>query len=60
LYEAIYGTTMDKRNFRKKMHSLDFLEKLDEIDKSGSKKGAYFYKFKDEKNLLSSSKKYVF
>ena len=60
LYEAIYGTTMDKRNFRKKIHSLDFLEKLDEIDKSGSKKGAYFYKFKDEKNLLSSSKKYVF
>lgn len=38
LYEAIYGKQLDKRNFRKKMLSFDFIEKLDEIDKSGSKK----------------------
>lgn len=50
LYEAIYDSPLDKRNFRKKMMSLDFLEKLDEIDKSGSKKGAYFYRFKVDRN----------
>lgn len=45
LYEAIYGAPMDKRNFRKKMLSLNFLEKTNEIDKTGSKKGAYRYQF---------------
>lgn len=59
LYEAIYGNPMDKRNFRKKMLSLNFIEKLDEIDKSGSKKGAYFYKFRD-RNRLSNSISYEF
>jgi len=54
LYEAIYSQQLDKRNFRKKMLSMDFLEKLDEIDKSGSKKGAYFYKFKDDRSLLTN------
>jgi len=52
LYEAIYDQPMDKRNFRKRMQSLDFLEKLNEIDKSGSKKGAYYYRFKDENPIL--------
>ena len=59
LYEAIYGKQLDKRNFRKKMLSFDFIEKLDEIDKSGSKKGAYLYKFKD-RNLLLNSTYYEF
>lgn len=45
LYEAIYDQPLDKRNFRKRMLGFDFLEKLDEVDKSGSKKGAYYYRF---------------
>ncbi len=49
LYEAIYDQPLDKRNFRKKMQSLDFLEKLNEVDKSGSKKGAFYYRFKELK-----------
>jgi 8-oxo-dGTP diphosphatase len=49
LYEAIYYQVFDIRNFRKKMLSMDFLEKLNEVDKSGSKKGAYYYRFRDEK-----------
>lgn len=53
LYEAIYAQTLDKRNFRKKMTTLDFLEKLDEVDKSNSKKGAYYYKFKESRTLLA-------
>ena len=59
LYEAIYAKPMDKRNFRKKMLSLGFIDKLEEIDKSGSKKGAYFYKFKD-RNLLNNITNYEF
>ena len=59
LYEAIYGKQLDKRNFRKRMLSLNFVEKLDEIDKSGSKKGAYYYKFKD-RNLLINAMNYEF
>jgi ADP-ribose pyrophosphatase YjhB (NUDIX family) len=58
LYEAIYSQTLDKRNFRKKMISLNFMEKLDEIDKSGSKKGAYYYRFRDNRSNLSDSEKY--
>jgi ADP-ribose pyrophosphatase len=45
LYEAIYGSTIDKRNFRKKIQTMNFLEKSEEKDKSGSKRGAYLYTF---------------
>ena len=49
LYESIYQEKIDKRNFRKKLMSMDILEKLDEKDKSASKKGAFYYKFNKEK-----------
>ncbi|VBB47461.1 Hydrolase, NUDIX family [uncultured Paludibacter sp.] len=52
LYEAIYGHPFDKRNFRKKMMNMNFLEKTNEIDKSGSKKGAYYYKFKYDREEI--------
>ncbi len=39
LYEAIYGKLIDKRNFRKKLNTMYFLEKSDEKDKSCSKRG---------------------
>lgn len=45
LYEQIFRTEFDKRNFRKKFLTLDILKKLEEKDKHGSKKGAYYYKF---------------
>jgi ADP-ribose pyrophosphatase YjhB (NUDIX family) len=48
LYEAIYGRNIDKRNFRKKIQTMDFLEKSDEKDKSGSKRGAFLYTFNQE------------
>lgn len=55
LYEAIYDHSLDKRNFRKRMLGFNFLEKLDEIDKSGSKKGAYYYRFREDKiHLLNA------
>lgn len=48
LYEAIYGESIDKRNFRKRVAEMDFIEKTDLIDKSGSRRGAYLYKFNDK------------
>ncbi len=47
LYEAIYGETIDKRNFRKRVAEMDYIEKTDKIDKKGSKRGAALYKFND-------------
>jgi 8-oxo-dGTP diphosphatase len=47
LYEAIYQRKIDKRNFRKKILSMDILEKLDEKERETSKKGAYYYKFNE-------------
>ncbi|WP_370176573.1 NUDIX hydrolase [Leeuwenhoekiella palythoae] len=56
LYEAIYQRDLDPRNFRKKVLSLKVLVKLDEKDKSGSKRGAFLYRFDAEKyeELLES------
>jgi hypothetical protein len=49
LYEAIYQRTVDKRNFRKKILSMGIIEKLDEKEKETSKKGAYYYRFNEER-----------
>jgi len=49
LYEAIYQTNLDSRNFRKKLLSFDLLIKLNEKDKSTSKKGAFLYRFDYDK-----------
>jgi len=48
LYNEIFQKNFDPGNFRKKVLSLKLLERLDEKDMSESKKGAYYYKFKDE------------
>lgn len=45
LYEAISQRKLDKRNFRKKILSMNLLQKLNEKDKQTSKKGAFFYQF---------------
>lgn len=45
VYEAILQKELDTRNFRKKILSYNLLIKLDEKDKSSSKRGAYLYKF---------------
>ncbi len=47
LYEAIYQTKLDKRNFRRRILSMDILVKTDEKQKKYSKKGAYLYKFNE-------------
>lgn len=47
LYEAIYGESIDKRNFRKRIAEMDYIEKTDKIDKTGSKRGAALYQFNE-------------
>ncbi|GAB3996744.1 NUDIX domain-containing protein [Spirosoma daeguense] len=44
LYDAIYHTDFDKRNFSRKILSTKLLIKLNEKQKGYSKKGAYYYK----------------
>lgn len=60
LYEAIYSEELDKRNFNKKINSLDVLEKLDEKDKTSSRKGSFLYRFNQEKYLRKMDDGFVF
>ena len=53
LYEAINGEPMDKRNFRKRVAEMDYIEKTKLIDKSGSRRGAALYKFNEEHYMKS-------
>ncbi len=56
LYEAIYQKEIDPRNFRKKIMSFDILTRLDEKDKSTSKRGAYLYSFNSRQKLNFNTK----
>jgi len=49
LYEAIHGQELDKRNFRKKILSMNVLQKLEEKDKNSSRRGAFLYRFDKQK-----------
>ncbi len=49
LYEGVYQTRFDNRNFSRKVLSTELLTKLSEKDKSGSKKGAFYYKLNKRK-----------
>ena len=60
LYEAIYQQEFDKRNFRKKILSMNLLLKLDEKEKDFSKKGAYLYQFDKKKYDILVSKGFNF
>lgn len=45
VYEAILCEEIDKRNFRKRIKQIDFIEKTELIDKVTSKRGAALYRF---------------
>jgi ADP-ribose pyrophosphatase YjhB (NUDIX family) len=49
LYESVYGTSFDKRNFSRKVLSTNLLVKQEDKYKGGSKKGAYYYKLNTKK-----------
>lgn len=48
LYEAILEEPIDKRNFRKRVEEMTFIEKTELIDKTGSKRGAALYQFNNK------------
>jgi len=50
LYNAIFQKQFDAGNFRKKISSVDMLEQTSLKDTIGSKRGAYYYKFKKSQN----------
>lgn len=49
LYETILGKTLDRRNFQKRMLSLDILERLSERKMGGAHKAPYLYRFDKRK-----------
>jgi len=53
LYESVYDTAFDKRNFSRKLLSTQLLIKQNDKNKTTSKKGAYYYKL-DKKKYLSN------
>jgi ADP-ribose pyrophosphatase YjhB (NUDIX family) len=53
LFEEVYDTLFDKRNFSRKILSTGLLLKLSEKDKNSSKKGAFYYKL-DKKHYKAN------
>jgi 8-oxo-dGTP diphosphatase len=49
MYEIILERPLDKRNFRKKVLSLDILEELDEVQKDVAHRAARLYRFDERK-----------
>ena len=49
LYEGVYNTRIDNRNFIRKLTATGLLIKLEEKDKSNSKKGAFYFKLDKKK-----------
>lgn len=45
VFEAVMDEEIDKRNFRKRIKDIDFIEKTELIDKTGSRRGAVLYRF---------------
>lgn len=43
LYEKLFATKIDKRNFTRKLLSSKIIQKIEEKDKTASKKGAFYY-----------------
>jgi 8-oxo-dGTP diphosphatase len=56
LYEAILNVKLDRRNFRKKFFSMDFLVDLDEIEKDVPHRPGRLYKFDYAKYERSQKK----
>lgn len=58
VYEELYQTSLDDRNFRKRFLSSGIIVKTNKKDKSSSKKGAFLYKF--DPSGFSNSLKWVY
>ena len=59
LYEAIFGMQFDQRNFARKLFSLKILRKLDEKDKTSSRKGSFYYVFDEQEYKKQQDIKFI-
>ncbi len=60
LYEAILGTALDKRNFRKKILAMNLLEGLEEKEIGVGRKPAQYWRFDKKKYNELTQKGFVF
>lgn len=58
LYEGVYNTSFDDRNFSRKLLSTGLLVKQPEKDKLSSKKGAFYYKL-DQSHYAEDFEKFL-
>jgi 8-oxo-dGTP diphosphatase len=58
LYEGVYDTKFDDRNFSRKLLSTGLLVKLPEKDKTSSKKGAFYFKL-DQSHYAENFEKFL-
>lgn len=52
VYERILGRVLDKRNFRKKIHSLDLVEQTGDARREGAHRPAMLYRFKSREPMI--------
>lgn len=60
IYEAIFNTTFDKRNYRRKVNKMPYLVQLDEIQTGVSHKPARLYKFDRDVYELNRTERFDF
>lgn len=60
LYETVLETTLDKRNFRKKILSMDLLIALDEFQRGAPNRAARLFKFDTQKYKELKAKGFMF
>lgn len=60
LYESVLGESMDRRNFRKKMLSMEILEKLDETQRGGAHRAPRLYRFDHKRYQKRREEGFVF
>ena len=60
LYSAIYQRKLDPANFRRKLMSMDLLDRLPIKEKNGSKKGSFLYSFNKQKYETLTSNGFSF
>jgi 8-oxo-dGTP diphosphatase len=60
LYETILERELDKRNFRRKVLAMDFLEETDEIEQDVAHRAARLYRFNETKYRKLSQEGFLF
>ena len=60
MYEKILEQTVDKRNFRKKILSMELLNELDEVQIDVAHRAARLYKFDEKKYRQLKNKGFNF